>query len=286
MARSRTWCYTLHDYTEEMEATLSKIETIYHVYGRETCPTTGRKHLQGFLRLKTAKSLKAVKKLLNSQQVHLEIAKGSDEQNRTYCTKDGDFWEQGQMSSQGKRSDLESYHQAVLDGMSENQLRENFTSIWTRYPNLTKRIKSTLTTPISPSFSKESFQWILEYPDNKSLILWGEPGIGKTEFAKTLLGDNFYLVSHLDQLNNFVPDFHSGIIFDDMSFLHLPREAQIHIVDQDNDRAIHIRYGIGFIPKQTKKIFTTNIANGHIFDLNDGAIKRRVYPRELIKFFP
>lgn len=268
-----------------MEATLSNLEAVYHIYGREVCPTTGRKHLQGFIRLKNARNLSQMKKFLTFPQVHLESTKGSDEQNRTYCMKDGDFWEQGTMSSQGKRSDLEDYHQAVLDGMSEYELREKFVSIWTRYPNLSKRIRSTVLIASSPNFSKEEFQWRFEYPDGSSLILWGEPGIGKTEFAKSLLGENFLLVSHIDQLSDFKPDFHSGIIFDDMSFLHHPRESQIHLLDQDNDRAIHIRYGIGFIPKNTRKVFTTNVTNGHIFDLNDGAIKRRVYVKELIKFF-
>jgi hypothetical protein len=61
-----------------------------------------------------------------------------------------------------------------------------------------------------------------------------------------------------------------------MSFTHLPRTAQIQLLDSGQGRHIHIRYVRAWIPKHTKKIFTTNEARGAIFDLDDRAIKRRL----------
>lgn len=115
----------------------------------------------------------------------------------------------------------------------------------------------------------------------RSVIFWGEAGIGKTEFAKQLLPKALF-VSHMDDLALFEVGVHEGIIFDDMDFTHFPRTSQIHVVDFDNVRSIHIRYAVARIPARTPKIFTTNTPFGKIFDINDAAIRRRIVIKELI----
>jgi len=84
----------------------------------------------------------------------------------------------------------------------------------------------------------------------------------------------------MDGLVEFRSDYHEAIIFDDMSFSHMPRTAQIHLLDWDDDRRIHVRYTTVVIPKYTKKIFTSNMLD--LFDLNDSAISRRV---EIVNVF-
>jgi len=107
-----------------------------------------------------------------------------------------------------------------------------------------------------------------------SVVLWGDSGAGKTTLARVLL-PKALIVSHMDDLCNYTVK-HDGIIFDDMSFTHIPREAQIHLVDNDLPRSIHCRYRTASIPAMTKKIFTTNTEGGHIFILPDLAIERRI----------
>lgn len=112
-----------------------------------------------------------------------------------------------------------------------------------------------------------------EIKDNrKSIILIGPSGIGKTSWCKRECPKPALFVTHLDTLKQFNPKHHKCIIFDDMSFIHLPREAQIHLTDRDDDRAIHVRYGVAYIPRGTPKLFT---ANRDIF-LDDEAINRRI----------
>lgn len=106
----------------------------------------------------------------------------------------------------------------------------------------------------------------------KPIIIQGETGIGKTCWAKLHAPKPALMVNHMDALKSFRPGFHKSIIFDDMSFTHMPREAQIMILDQHNSRQIHVRYGIVRIPKGTPKIFTCNVK---IFEEDDPAIKRR-----------
>lgn len=87
------------------------------------------------------------------------------------------------------------------------------------------------------------------------------------------------MISHIDSLKEYDPEIHNGIIFDDFNCDHLFREAVIHLLDIDNDREIHIRYGTARIPKNTKKIFTTNNTDGWIFKeefLGDRALLRRL----------
>jgi hypothetical protein len=80
------------------------------------------------------------------------------------------------------------------------------------------------------------------------------------------------LVSHIDRLKSFSPTIHKSIIFDDMNFKRLHREAQIHITDTNDARDIHIRYGIVHIPAKTPKIFTGN----YLMFNDDPAILRRI----------
>jgi len=82
-------------------------------------------------------------------------------------------------------------------------------------------------------------------------------------------------VTHMDDLLKFDAGQHEGIIFDDMSFLHLHREGQIHLVDVEQPRSIHCRYSAANIPANTPKIVTTNNEGGKVVDLFDAAIKRR-----------
>lgn len=109
---------------------------------------------------------------------------------------------------------------------------------------------------------------------SKVLVLEGETGCGKTTWALKHAPKPSLLITHLDMLKKeFDPAYHKSIIFDDMSFCHLPREAQLHIVEQRTPTQIHVRYGIALIPPGTVKIFT---CNQYCFSV-DPAIDRRIH---------
>lgn len=96
-------------------------------------------------------------------------------------------------------------------------------------------------------------------PDKPStLVLVGPTGCGKTSWALKRAIKPALIVTHMDDLRKFDPEFHKTIIFDDMSFTHMPETSQIHLVDQDLARSIHCRYGNAHIPPNTWKIFTCN----------------------------
>lgn len=115
----------------------------------------------------------------------------------------------------------------------------------------------------------KEFNW----PDEslKSLVILGPPGCGKTNWAKKHALKPALFVSHLDRLKDFKVGVHKSIIFDDLDFKYLPRTAQIHLVDRENPRDIHIRYRVAHIPEGIQKIFTCNEPPF----IQDDAIKRR-----------
>lgn len=129
----------------------------------------------------------------------------------------------------------------------------------------------------------ESFGPLPPWKSDTTLILFGKAGTGKTSLAKSLIPTALF-VSHMDKLKDFQPGTHGGIIFDDMKFIHIPREAQIHLVDMENDRQLHIRYKIVEIPAGTLKICNTNLLPHEILFTYDAAINRRVTMWEVINF--
>jgi len=111
----------------------------------------------------------------------------------------------------------------------------------------------------------------IDKTDKRSLIIQGPAGCGKTNWAKLNCDKPALFVSHLDRLKDLKPDYHKSIIFDDLDFKHLPRTSQIHLVDRENPRDIHIRYRVAHIPSGIQKIFTSNEEPF----IRDDAIKRR-----------
>lgn len=59
----------------------------YLIMGEEFAPSTGKRHFQGYLELMDKMRINQIKNLLNTNEIHLEDAKGNREQNIKYCSK-------------------------------------------------------------------------------------------------------------------------------------------------------------------------------------------------------
>lgn len=84
--RSRSWCFTLNNYT------VDDITHITHTFEQyvfqEETGENGTPHLQGVIWSKNAKTFKVIKKLFNNDKVHIEKCKNLPA-SKNYCSKKG-----------------------------------------------------------------------------------------------------------------------------------------------------------------------------------------------------
>lgn len=92
--KTRNWCFTLNNWTEEQCATIATYTNAsYILYGKETAPETLTPHLQGMVILKNAGRLSSMKEFLPT--AHWEMMKGTTAQSIIYCSKEGAITEWG-----------------------------------------------------------------------------------------------------------------------------------------------------------------------------------------------
>lgn len=120
--KGRKWCFTA--FKEDMDWV--KIYTDYKdiirylIVQKEVCPKTKKPHWQGYIQMYNQCRTRKLKLLFNYMGTHLELARGSAEENKTYCSKlrtsTGEIHEFGKAVTQGFRSDLESIKKCLDDG--------------------------------------------------------------------------------------------------------------------------------------------------------------------------
>lgn len=272
MSQSKYWVFTINNYTDDDLRSCESCVCSYICYGLETGEECNTPHIQGYVEFDKKLRMSQVSRMLPRARLEQRAKKATSQQNRTYCSKGGQFTERGEISvtEQGKRSDLKIVGQMLLDGASVSEIRQQFPHTYIQYQSGIKRMRAEMWVDV---FEVKYGPWKWDWSESiESLLVHGGSNIGKTEWAKSLL-PKALIVRHMDELAKYDSEKYHGIIFDDMSFNHTPREAQIHLLDWDNNSAIHIRYGTAWIPKNTPKIFTANYTN--IFT-DDPAINRRL----------
>ena len=91
MKQAKRWCFTLNNFDNDewlriVDRVTDKVVK-YAVIGEETGKSR-TVHLQGYIRFKTKQRMTSVKKHVG-KRAHVEICKGTEEENKLYCTKDG-----------------------------------------------------------------------------------------------------------------------------------------------------------------------------------------------------
>lgn len=172
--RSRDWCFTINNYSDEDVSMVEDISSIsvYLIYGKEVA-STGTKHLQGYVYFKDAKSFSKMVKIF-PKGTHIEVTKGTPQQASDYCKKEKDYKDFGIIPmSQGKRTDIEKVKELVSSG---------------------KGMKDVINVASSYQSIKTG-EVLLKYLEKKRnfkpYVLWihGESGSGKTRMAYELYPD-------------------------------------------------------------------------------------------------
>ena len=154
----RNWTWTWNNYNEEVENYLRDIvgpQCKYLIYGREEAPTTGTKHLQGYLVYKSATTENVLRTLLTHptlvprSSAHVESSNGTTVQNIEYCCKDKPpvavveigsrpktKQEQGEL---GKRAYRECI--AYAENGKLEEIKDKYPRLYVRYSAAWKRIR-------------------------------------------------------------------------------------------------------------------------------------------------
>lgn len=140
-------------------------------WGVEVCPTTGKKHNQGYIQLFKQGRWTSIQKIFKSK-CHFEVMIGSINDNEAYCSKECVYTKLGSFVSRGYRSDLHNIKDDIKNGASLYDIMENYTGDFVRYHSGITKMKELID-------NKKSQSW----RDVETTILVGEAGSGKTKYV-------------------------------------------------------------------------------------------------------
>lgn len=232
---ARAWTFTsfqdnflLHDIDLE--------DVRYAVAGEETCPTTGRKHYQGYVIFTRPMRLPGAKKAIGDPSAHFEPARGTPKQNYKYCTKEGNFKEIGDISQQGqgKRSDLNIAAESIKNTGSVQDVINNIPETYVKYHSGLEKLAAHVqeskfaeelkeAVPELRDDQKEIIDLILTLPKGK--IFWVVDRIGG--FGKSTMAD------HLCAYHNALK--FDSIIYRDCAYLYNKEKYVIFDVARSRD---------------------------------------------------
>ena len=95
-SKYRRWCFTLNNYDEEepwrkVDELAEQKSIKYLVVGREMAPSTGTRHLQGYVEYFNCRSFNGTSRHVHAifgGNAHIEVAHSSLNENYVYCTKE------------------------------------------------------------------------------------------------------------------------------------------------------------------------------------------------------
>ncbi len=181
----------------------------FAIWQLECAPTSGQKHIQGYLEFTSSMRLSAVKRFLSLPTCHLEGRRGSRQQAISYCGKEetrlAGPWQIGDSRiSPGKRSDLSEVTDRILSGKPLADLVEEYPNQYVRYRRGIEALYGQLA-------HKRQSVW----RDVTVLVYWGDTGTGKTRLA---LGEGEVPFFVLDQGDRIWFDGYTGqprLVIDD-----------------------------------------------------------------------
>lgn len=250
--RARNYCFTVNalpsTFFKHWETCDLPELVTYIVFQKEVAPETGHLHVQGYVQLSKALSLKQVQVLLRSK-CHLEKAKGSGAQNRAYCSKsesrlDGSsFVERGALKEQGRRTDLEALAERVVavGAVTAELARENPSAFVRNYRGLQALARIT-----SPPRMRSA---------PRVVYLYGPPGCGKSRLAHLMWPDAY---SCTDQKEGWFDNYNneSCVIFDDFEG-NFPLRPMLKLLDY---YPLQLPVKGGFVPVAARTfVFTSNV---------------------------
>lgn len=175
MSKARNWCITINNWDREEYESLKVwcvqgTQVSYAVLGKETGDDEKTPHLQGYLELKGARTLNWLKRQPGLSRCHAEPRKGTGPEASSYCKKDDDWWETGQLKHPNKRTDLLEVQQHLDEGKSAAWIAKHYFTTWVQYG---RRFREYIALQRNTLRRRKS--WVN--------VIYGLTGVGKTRFV-------------------------------------------------------------------------------------------------------
>lgn len=166
---------------------------VQRIYQLERCPTTGRLHYQGYVRLDIKCRLGRAKAILGFPTVHLEPRLGSHEQAAAYSSKEDTRiagpWRAGSDPAPGRRTDLLEITESLYGGTKLRTLMRNKPSVYCQYRNGLRDIAGD-----SERLLAREFRSV------ETIVYYGVAGAGKTRRAVLESGDDYFILDHSERV--------------------------------------------------------------------------------------
>lgn len=228
-AKSRNFQITLNEVErwEKLKAYLSGRKLLnYAIACKEIAPSTGHEHIHCYIQFNNSTQL-AISKI---EGAHIEVCKGSPQQNVEYIRKDGDIiWETGKLRLTGNPTIRD-----IMD-MSKDEV---YDLPW-QMRNTAMKIKDEQANDIDIE------DW---HKEIKVYWIYGPSGVGKTERAKQIVRDNAATYGKTINVVKYTNTFWNGIgnakiaIYDDFRDSHMPPSEFINFIDY-NMHTLNIKGG-------------------------------------------
>jgi len=198
--RNRSWIFVINNYTDrEWELCVSGVDgNALYLYAAQEKRESGTPHIQGYIRWKSAKSLKNCKRVFPT--AHWQCAKGTADENRTYCSKEnGAKTEFGSRpKGPGSRTDLAGVRDLVAAG-------GGIRAVVDENPTLTALL-----------YAERVAKHVEPGREGKPTViwLWGRTGTGKTRVALEQFPGAWISGANFKWWDGY--DAHKAVILDDM----------------------------------------------------------------------
>jgi len=176
--RSRGWLFTefkierLEKISLWLDEMVKKNKITYAIIGMETCPSTEKDHLQGYVHYTNAHMVDELCELMPN--TNMRPADGSPYDNFKYCSEDGEFEEWGtRPKGKGKRTDIQLVRETLLRG-------DPISKVWMETSSYQALRFGEAGLKYLPAPVREQVEVIW---------IWGPTGVGKTRLAISICED-------------------------------------------------------------------------------------------------
>lgn len=250
--------YSDEEFREKLDALITTGVLDYYVFQRERS-TTGTPHFQVYVIFNKKSTIVKFKRLI-CERAHVEVCRGTPQDNYEYCTKvesriSGPYMS-GELpvsAGRGSRSDLDA---AIQTLNSTRSLRE----VATKHATTFVRCHRGLSAYLQVTCARRT--WLTEF-----FVLYGEPGTGKTTHALSKHPDLFCLPP-VQERGTVWWDGYDGqdtVLIDDFRSFCIPYNLLFNYIDRT---PLLVPVKGGMVPFLAKRVIATT--NEHPRDWYSG----------------